>query len=109
MKLWAMPCRATQDRQVMQAVLTKRGPLEKEWQTISLFLPWEPYEQYKKAKWHDTEDELPRSVGAPYATGEEWRNNYRKNERWNQSKNNTQLWMWRVMEVKSDAVKSNIA
>ena len=25
-------------------------------------------------------DELPRSVGAQYATGEEWRNNTRKNE-----------------------------
>ena len=25
-------------------------------------------------------DELPRSVGAQYATGDEWRNNYRKNE-----------------------------
>ena len=25
-------------------------------------------------------DELPRSVGAQYATGEEWRNRYRKNE-----------------------------
>ena len=25
-------------------------------------------------------DELPRLVGAQYATGEEWRNNYRKNE-----------------------------
>ena len=25
-------------------------------------------------------DELPRSVGAQYATGEEWRNNSRKNE-----------------------------
>ena len=24
--------------------------------------------------------ELPRSVGAQYATGEEWRNNSRKNE-----------------------------
>ena len=24
--------------------------------------------------------ELPRSVGAPYATGDQWRNNYRKNE-----------------------------
>ena len=29
--------------------------------------------------------------------------------RWSQNKNNTQLWMSRVMEVKSDAVKSNIA
>ena len=26
------------------------------------------------------EDELPRSVGAQYATGDEWRNNSRKNE-----------------------------
>ena len=25
-------------------------------------------------------NELPRSVGAQYATGEEWRNNFRKNE-----------------------------
>ena len=25
-------------------------------------------------------DELPRSVGAQYATGDEWRNNSRKNE-----------------------------
>ena len=25
-------------------------------------------------------DELPRSVGAQYATGEEWRNNSRRNE-----------------------------
>ena len=25
-------------------------------------------------------DELPRSVGAQYATGEQWRNNSRKNE-----------------------------
>ena len=26
-----------------------------------------------------------------------------------QSKNNTQLWMWQVMEVKFDAEKNNIA
>ena len=25
-------------------------------------------------------EELPRSVGAPYATGDQWRNNSRKNE-----------------------------
>ena len=30
-------------------------------------------------------------------------------KRWSQSKNNTQLWMWLVMEAKSNAVKSNIA
>ena len=29
--------------------------------------------------------------------------------RWSHYENNTQLWMWLVMEAKSDAVKSNIA
>ena len=37
-------------------------------------------------------EELPRSVGAQYATGDQGRNNSRKNER-SQSRNNTQLWM----------------
>ena len=36
---------------------------------------------------------LPRSVGAQYATGDQWKNNSRKNEGMEQSKNNTQLWM----------------
>ena len=54
-------------------------------------------------------DEILRSVGAQYATGQEWRNNSRNNEETEPSKNNTQLWMWLVMEVKSNAVKSNIA
>ena len=34
----------------------------------------------KKQKDRTLEDELPRSLGAQYATGEEWRNNSRKNE-----------------------------
>ena len=38
-------------------------------------------------------EKLPRSVGAQYATGDQWRNNCRKNKGWSQSKNNTQLWM----------------
>ena len=54
-------------------------------------------------------DELPRSVGAQYATGDQWRNNSRKNEEMEPKQNNTQLWMWLVMKVKSDAVKSSIA
>ena len=54
-------------------------------------------------------DELPRLVSAQYATGEEWRNNSRKNEERNQSENNSKLWMWLVMEVDSNAVKNNTA
>ena len=32
-----------------------------------------------------------------------------KNEGRSQSKNNAQLWLWLVMEVKSNAIKNNIA
>ena len=54
-------------------------------------------------------EELPRSVGGQYATGDQWRNNSRKNEEMSQSKNSGQLWRRLVKEVKSNAIKSNIA
>ena len=34
----------------------------------------------KRPKDRTLKDELPRSVGAQYATGDQWRNNSRKNE-----------------------------
>ena len=34
----------------------------------------------KRQKYRPLKDELPRSVGAQYATGDQWRNNSRKNE-----------------------------
>ena len=37
--------------------------------------------------------ELPRSVGVQYATGDQRRNNSRKNEGMEPKQNNTQLWM----------------
>ena len=40
-----------------------------EWQIISVFLPWENHEQYDKQKDSTLKDELPRLVGAQYATG----------------------------------------
>ena len=54
-------------------------------------------------------DELPRLVGAQYTTGEEWRNNSRKNEGMEPKQNTTQLWMGLVTEARFDAIKSNIA
>ena len=38
------------------------------------------HEQYEKGKDMTLKDELPRLVGAQYATGEEQRNSSRKNE-----------------------------
>ena len=39
-----------------------------------------PMNSMKRQKHRTLKVELPRSVGAQYATGEEWRNNSRKNE-----------------------------
>ena len=52
-------------------------------------------------------DELSRSVSAQYATGDQWRNNSKKNEGMEPKQNNTQL-MGLVIQARSDAVKSNI-
>ena len=54
-------------------------------------------------------DELPRSVGTQYATGDQWRNNFRKNEGMGPKQNNTQLWMGLMIEARFDVVESNIA
>ena len=71
-----------------------------------------PMNTRKRQKVRTPGDELRRLVGAQYAAGEEWRNNGETPEtikRHSQSEKNTQLWMWLVMEVKSDAIKNNIA
>ena len=39
-----------------------------------------PMNSMKRQKDITLKDELSRSVGAQHATGEEWRNNFRKNE-----------------------------
>ena len=39
-----------------------------------------PMNSMKRQKDRTLKDECPRSVGAQYATGEEWRNNSSKNE-----------------------------
>ena len=81
----------------------------REWQTTSVFLPREPLNSLKRQNDRILKEELPRSVGAQYATGDQWRSNSRKNEGMEPKKNNIHLWMGLVIEARSDAVKSNIA
>ena len=50
-----------------------------------------PMNSKKRQKDRALKEELPRSVGAQYATGDQWRNNSRRMKGWSQSKNNTQL------------------
>ena len=52
-------------------------------------------------------EKLPRSVGAQYATGDQWRNNSRKNE--GMEPKQKEYPAVAVIEARSDAVKSNIA
>ena len=55
-------------------------------------------------------EELPKLLGAQYATGDQWRNNSRKNEETEpKQKKHPVVDVTGWMEVKSDAVKSNIA
>ena len=68
-----------------------------------------PMNSMKRQNDRIMKEELPRSVSAQYATGDQWRNNSRRMKGWNQSKNNTQLWMGLVIEARFNAVKSNIA
>ena len=76
-----MPCRATQDRRVTVESSDKTWssgegndkPLEHS------FLE-NPMNDMKRQKDRTLKEELPRPVGAQYATGDQWRNNSRKNE-----------------------------
>ena len=52
-----------------------------------------PINSMKMQKDRILKEELPRSVGAQYATGEQRRNNSRKNEEMEPKQNNTQRWM----------------
>ena len=52
-----------------------------------------PMNSMKRQNDRIPKEELPRSLGAQYATGDQWRNNSRKNEGMEPKKNNTQLWM----------------
>ena len=81
MKLWAMLCRATQVRWIMVKSSDKMwftgGGNGKPLQYSCLE---NPMNGMKVQKDMTLKDELPRSVGAQYATGDQWKNNSRKNE-----------------------------
>ena len=63
----------------------------------------------KRQKDGTLKDELPRLVGAQYAMGDQWRNNSTKNEETEPKQKQHPVLDVTVMEVKSDAVRSNTA
>ena len=52
-----------------------------------------PTNSMKRQKDRTLKDELPRLVGAQYATGDQWRNNSRENEEMEPKQQHHQLWM----------------
>ena len=74
-----MLCRATQDGQVMVENSDKMWStgegIGKPLQNLE-----KPMDSMKRQKYKTLKDELLKSVGTQYATGDQWRNNARMNE-----------------------------
>ena len=77
----SMPCRATQDGQVMVESSGKTWSTgEGNGKPLQYSYLKNLMNSMKRQKDRTLKDELPRLVGAQYATGDQWRNNSRKNE-----------------------------
>ena len=76
-----MLCRVAQDGWAMVESSDKTWSTgEGNGKPLQYFCLEKPMKSMKRQKDMTLKDELPRSVGAQYATGEEWRNSSRKNE-----------------------------
>ena len=91
-------------------VLTKCGPLEKgmanHFSSLALRTPWTVWKGKKIRHW---KIKLPRLVGAQYATGDQWRNNTRKNEGMESKQKQHPVVDGTGYRSRFDAVQSNIA
>ena len=76
-----MPCVATQDGRVMVERSDRMGSTgEGNGKPLQYSCLENPMNSMRRQNDRILKEELPRSVGAQYATGDQWRNNSRKNE-----------------------------
>ena len=76
-----MPCKATQDGWVIVESSDKMWFTgERNGKPLQYSCLENPMNSVKRQKDRMLKDELPRSVGAQYATGDQWRKNFRKNK-----------------------------
>ena len=76
-----MPCGATQDGWVtVERSDRMRATGEGNGKPLQYSCLENPMNSMKRQKDRTLKDELPRSVGAQYSTGDQWRNNFRKNK-----------------------------
>ena len=76
-----MPCGATQDERVMAEKYDRMWSTgEGNGKPLQYSYLENPMNRMKRQKDRTLKDELPKLIGAQYATGDQWRNNSRKNE-----------------------------
>ena len=76
-----MPCGATQDGQIVVERSDRMCSTgEGNGKPLQYSCLKNPMNSMKRQKDRTLKDELSRLVGAPYATGDQWRNNSRKTE-----------------------------
>ena len=81
MKLWAMLCRVIQEGWVMLESSNKTWSTgERSGKPLQHSCLENPMNSMKRQNDRILKEKLPRLVGAQYATGDQWRNNSRKNE-----------------------------
>ena len=102
MKLWAMPCKANQDEWVMvessgKTWSTGKGN-GKPLQYSCLENPWTVWKGKKIGHRKMNSSDCPISYSKEILP--------ERMKRLSQNENSTQLWMWLVMEVKSNAVRT---
>ena len=101
-----MLCKATQDGQVMVESSDKIWSTgEGKGKQPQYSCLENPMNSMKRQKDRTLKDELPRSVGTQYATGDQWRNNSRKNEGMEPKQKQHPVWMWLVIEAKAQCCK----
>ena len=89
-----MPCRATQDGQVMVESSDKTWSAgEENGKPLQYSCLENPMNSMRRQKDRILKDTLPRLVAAQYATGDQWTVTPERMKRQSKSKNNTQLWM----------------
>ena len=75
-----MLCRATQYRRVMESSDKMWSTGERNVKPLQYSCLENPMNSMKRQKDRILKEELPRSEGAQHATGDQWRNNSRKNK-----------------------------
>ena len=89
-----MLCRATQDGRVMVESSDKMWPTgEGKGKPFKYSCLENPMNSMKRQQDRTLKDELLRSVGTQYATGDQCRNNYRKDEGMEPKQKKHGLWM----------------